>query len=203
MENIITAALIGLALSPSWLCGLFSFSMASIHRRAAANFIVGRILGLCVLALLIAIIGSNIPISPRVMYVAFGFLSVIFGIWIVFLERSSNAHACGLPGNNNNCNNNLKLNKLGFWMGFCRGATPCVKVLPVILLFVGLNPLNAAVIILVFALTSTIYPIIGFISANVFKDILSKRSEVKWLSAAVMVIIGIYYIVKGFGGCSI
>lgn len=203
MENIITAALIGLALSPSWLCGFFSFSMASIHRRAAANFIVGRIFGLCFLALLIGIIGSNIPISPKVMHVAFGFLSVIFGVWIVFLERANNAHACGLPDNNNNCNNNLKMNKLGFYMGLSRGATPCVKVLPVILLFVGLNPLNAAAIILIFALTSTIYPIIGFISANVFKDILSKRSEVKWLSAAVMIIIGIYYIIKGFGGCSI
>lgn len=200
MENIITAALIGLALSPSWLCGFFSFSMASIHRHAAANFIVGRIFGLCFLALLIGIIGSNIPISPKIMHVAFGVLSVIFGVWIVFLERASNAHACGLPNNNSN---NPKMNKLGFGMGFSRGATPCVKVLPVILLFVGLDTINAAAIILIFALTSTIYPIIGFISANMFKDILSKRSEVKWLSAAVMIIIGIYYIIKGFGGCSI
>lgn len=92
--------------------------------------------------------------------------------------------------------------KGGFVFGLVRGATPCVKFLilvPLVLVF----PLPQAMfLVFIFALTSTIYPIIGFLLGNVlvnlpmFDNPRKAAFRLSVLSSFILLGIGIYYIYK-------
>jgi hypothetical protein len=92
--------------------------------------------------------------------------------------------------------------KGGFVFGLIRGATPCVKFLilvPLVLVF----PLpQAMLLVFIFALTSTIYPVIGFLLGNVIVNLPIFGSPRKAafrlavLSSFILLGIGIYYLYK-------
>ena len=84
------------------------------------------------------------------------------------------------------------------FLGFVRGATPCLKMLLLVPLILTLPFPDAMLLTVVFALSSTIYPTIGILGASVLGTAVSeKRMPQLTRAAAVMMIgIGVYYLYK-------
>jgi hypothetical protein len=83
-----------------------------------------------------------------------------------------------------------------FLLGVMRGATPCVKLMVLAPLLIAVGPLWAVVLSLVYALTSSAYPIIGFLLASSVSYIPKYERAAKVAGAAVMILVGVYMIVN-------
>jgi hypothetical protein len=86
--------------------------------------------------------------------------------------------------------------KFGFSLGIIRGATPCAKVIVLIPLLVAFGFPQSLPLILVYAATSTVYPVIGYLSADVLSNFEVHRFKLRMLGAAILIIMGSYYIFK-------
>lgn len=86
--------------------------------------------------------------------------------------------------------------KYGFFLGVLRGATPCTKVIVLAPLLVAVGFPFSLLLILVYALTSTVYPIIGYLSADLLSKFEKYRYTLKLLGALILISIGIYTIIN-------
>lgn len=86
--------------------------------------------------------------------------------------------------------------KYGFVLGVLRGATPCAKVIVLAPLLVAVGFPFSLLLILVYALTSTVYPIIGYLSAELLSKFEKYRFALKLLGALILISIGIYTIIN-------
>ena len=84
----------------------------------------------------------------------------------------------------------------GFILGVLRGATPCAKVIVLAPLLVAFGFPSSLLLILVYAGASTMYPIIGYLSADVLSNFKEHQFKLKILGAIILIIIGIYTILK-------
>ncbi len=86
--------------------------------------------------------------------------------------------------------------RYGFFLGVFRGATPCLKmlILTPLLLIVEL-PL-AIVLIMVFAGATTLYPVLGFLTANLFTNFRKYDTYVQVVGASLLIGIGIFTILN-------
>lgn len=96
-----------------------------------------------------------------------------------------------------NCKRAWKLEgRFGFILGALRGATPCAKIVVLTPLLVAVGFPQSLLLVAVYASASTVYPIIGYLSA----DILSKFERYQWaikiLGALILITIGAYTIFK-------
>jgi len=86
--------------------------------------------------------------------------------------------------------------KYGLALGIFRGATPCAKmVLMAPLLIVSDVPLTVGML-LVYALASTIYPVIGLLSAKLVSNVKVNSMYIRAAGALIVLIIGVYSIMK-------
>jgi cytochrome c biogenesis protein CcdA len=82
--------------------------------------------------------------------------------------------------------------RYGFGLGVFRGATPCLKVLILAPLLI-ISPLELAIMmVLVFTIATTTYPVIGFLSANIFKNFRKYDTFVQTAGAIMLIGIGIF-----------
>lgn len=86
--------------------------------------------------------------------------------------------------------------RFGFSLGIIRGATPCAKVIVLIPLLVAFGFPQSLPLILVYAATSTVYPVIGYLSADVLSNFEAHRFKLKMLGAIILIVMGLYYIIK-------
>ncbi|UCE39399.1 MAG: hypothetical protein JSW00_09310 [Thermoplasmata archaeon] len=86
--------------------------------------------------------------------------------------------------------------KSGFALGVLRGATPCAKVIVLTPLLVAFGFPGSLPIILVYASASTIYPVIGYLSADVLSKFDKYQLHFKILGAFILIAMGLYFIVK-------
>jgi len=93
---------------------------------------------------------------------------------------------------------------LGFFgvtlLGFLRGASPCLKVLLIIPLLLGLPLLDSISLSAIYALSSSIYPVIGIAIASVVDALAFERFRpyLVRIGAVSLVIIGSYFIYKAW-----
>ena len=86
--------------------------------------------------------------------------------------------------------------RYGLALGLFRGATPCAKMMLLApLLIVSDLPLTIA-ILLVYAAASTVYPVIGLMSARIISKVKVGSVWIKAAGAMVVLIVGIYSIMK-------
>jgi len=112
------------------------------------------------------------------------------------LEHDAQHHGPSLGGGGH-CKKRVDFEgKYGFVLGVLRGATPCAKVIVLAPLLVAVGFPFSLLIILVYALTSTIYPIIGYLSADVLSKFEKYRFALKILGALILITIGIYTIIN-------
>jgi cytochrome c biogenesis protein CcdA len=95
------------------------------------------------------------------------------------------------------CKKRMVLEKRsGFVLGILRGATPCAKIVVLAPLLVAVGFPSSLLLILVYAATSTVYPVIGYLSADILSKFEKYRFTLKIIGAATLIVIGIYTISK-------
>ncbi len=218
---MIAAASVGLSFGSAWLCALVSFGVASEDKVRGIYFILGRIVGLVFLGLAIATFSIFAGLPPLYFVVAFGILSILFGLivitqatghWSRFIEffrsrkplESEPAPNPGKHHGKGSCKGPMgegrKMRKFKnsyiFGLGVARGATPCLKIMVLVPLLVAVDIYLALAMILVYALASTVYPVIGFLSGNLLRSVEKHATYVKVAAALTLVAVGIYSIVN-------
>jgi cytochrome c biogenesis protein CcdA len=115
-------------------------------------------------------------------------------------DGCSDSHSCQPNGN---CFKSFKktsgsklTRRSGFLMGIFRGATPCLKIFILAPLLIIVELPVAFLMILIFALASTIYPIIGFLSAKLLTTARKYEPYVQLAGAISLISIGMFMIFK-------
>lgn len=145
MDKLIAAALLGLSLN-YFMCIFLGFGMSSVDAKLAVKFIIGRLFGLVMLGILISILGNVLYIPPNALRLAFGIMCAAFGAWLLIKKGGCMPHP-----------------NFGFGLGLLRGMTPCVKIVLVLPMIYGSGIPEALSIMLVFGLSSSIYPAVGML----------------------------------------
>lgn len=221
---MIAAASVGISFGSAWLCALVSFGVASEDKVRGLYFILGRIAGLVLLGMAIATLGFFADIPPLYFVIIFGVLSILFGFIVIsqvtgFGDRmfrffrlrkrsvkENPAHASN-PGKHHGkgeCKGGLKeghkmrkfKNSYVFALGVARGATPCLKIMVLVPLLVSVDIYLALAMILVYALASTIYPVIGFLSGSLLRSVEKHATYVRVAAALILVAVGVYSIIN-------
>jgi hypothetical protein len=86
--------------------------------------------------------------------------------------------------------------KYGFVLGVLRGATPCAKIIVLSPLLVAVGFPYALLLVLVYAAASTVYPLIGYLSADLLSKFEGYQFHLKIAGALILIIIGAYSIVN-------
>ncbi len=183
-EKIITAALVGISLDRLLRCSFFVFGLASIDKIVAIRFIIGRIGGFLLLGLLMGSLGSIFHISGRILNFILGVIVLGFGLWSIIRTESKVKE--------------LTRKKVGFGLGFFKAIMPGPKVAILLPLVWGSNITTSILICVVYALTSSLYLLIAFLSANVLTKIIQRKKIVKVVGGSILIGMGIYYIIKSF-----
>lgn len=111
--------------------------------------------------------------------------------------KSKNPHAHHHHKNKGHCKRQKKIRgKYGFALGLLRGATPCAKVLVLAPLLVSFGYPASLPIILVYASVSTVYPVIGYLSADILSKFERYQFTIRTVAAIIIITIGLYTIIK-------
>ena len=109
---------------------------------------------------------------------------------------------CDIGNNNHVCKTipksmqHSKLTKrYSLLLGLFRGATPCLKVFIIAPLLIAVDLWLAFWMVIIFAASSTVYTIIGFISASVLTSFWKYESYVQVAGASILIGIGIFTII--------
>lgn len=205
MQEIIVAAIIGASLGNSYACIFLIIGWCSSDKRAGVKFIAGRTMGLFAIGLILWAFASVIPSGIEYpITVIFGIATIIYGIWIVnkhsgfrflFRHKPSDDDCSG------ECNQSNAMKKhaggtISFTTGLIRGITPCVKlfVLVPMLLAAHTSILLGIAVLGAFVLTSTIYPVIGYFSAEIIRSSIKKRHLIEIVGGLIVIGVGIYYL---------
>ena len=139
------------------------------------------------------------------LLILFGILTIIFGTFIIFkIYHRITKHRTGPDSNTCMQKHGDQLTKhgskmtkrYGFFLGVFRGATPCLKVFILAPLLIVVELPLAFLMILVFASASTVYPIIGFLSANLLKNFGKYDAYVQVAGAIILISIGVFMILN-------
>lgn len=117
---------------------------------------------------------------------------------------SNNGYSCKNPDSKThdqekrgNCKKRAHFKgKYGFTLGVLRGATPCLKIVVLAPLLVAVGFPSSLLLILVYASASSIYPIIGYLSADLLSNFQRYQRPLKILGAVILITIGAYSIMK-------
>ena len=222
IEELLAAAAVGASLGNAWICALVSLGCSIDSRKAGIAFVAGRFLGLMLLGAAIAAFGLVESLNPVYFLATFGVLTMTLGVFVLlqvltrhywrthghslfrFLRtgrHSRNADPTMADGGDVSLgtDSNAKAAYV-FGLGVARGATPCVKIMVLAPLLISVDFGLAIGMVVVFAVASTIYPVIGFLSGNLLRR--SKRHElyVRLGAALLMIVLGVYFIVNAFVG---
>lgn len=119
-------------------------------------------------------------------------------------QQAPEGHDCSSCHANGNCSHSaagtaasLSSSAVAL-LGFVRGATPCLKVLLLAPLLLVLPFAEALLLTAVFALASSIYPLIGLLAGDILAVATSGKHKLQFtrVAAMMLVCIGLYYLYK-------
>jgi cytochrome c biogenesis protein CcdA len=84
-----------------------------------------------------------------------------------------------------------------FILGLFRGATPCLKIMILAPLLIAADFWLALAIVIVYAATSTVYPIMGFLFGSLLHKFERYQTHVRVAGAIILIFVGIYSLVNG------
>ncbi|HJO95378.1 MAG TPA: hypothetical protein QF753_18410 [Victivallales bacterium] len=185
VEKICTAFLLGLSWERILTCPFFVLGLSLSDRWTGVKFILGRLLGLVCLGTIVSIIGIPFSISEKWMNIIFSLF--LFGVATYTLTNNKHKGA----GKN--------IAQASFGLGFFRAILhPGRKIIYLLPLLWGVDVFQGLTISLVYGLSSSVYLLIGFISAEIINKIFIHRKKIKIISAAILIILGIFYLIKAF-----
>ena len=235
-QEVGVAALVGLALSDSWLCLFMGASLATADRRMSWGFLGGRTVGVVSLLLAIGLLGAYLLPEKEYLTLAFAVSSVLVaGVLAHSIVKPSLLGGCapapsegdgdcpetegcqeGCDGCSHGAGDEAQgdvpcprfpkglYDRLsghspivaGFGLGAARGAMPCLKVIIITPLLVASPPATVVLMALAYALTSTVYPLIGLMSGRTLSTFLSQSTRLRLAGAIGVAAVGIITIVR-------
>ncbi len=84
-----------------------------------------------------------------------------------------------------------------FALGLFRGATPCLKLMILAPLLIVVNIWLAIAMVLVYAASSTIYPVMGFLLGSLLRKPKRYHKHLRVAGALILITIGVYSIING------
>ena len=218
IEELIAAAAVGSALGNAWVCALVSLSCSIDSKKGGIAFIGGRFLGLFILGAAIAGLGLVEDIDPTYFVLVFGIMTTAMGTFVLlrvltrrhwlkhgapmwrFLHRRMHHGQRAMADGGEikfETDSPMKISYV-FILGVVRGATPCVKTMVLAPLLLSVDFPMAIAMVMVFAVASTIYPVIGFLSGNIIRQSKRHAHYMKIGAALLMIVLGVYFILNAF-----
>ena len=196
-----------------------SFGARTDSKLTGGYFILGRMIGVIVLGMIIASIGFIFDGYTVYLLVIFGILTIIFGLLVIFnkdiesrlnfkphIKLKPTATDGGTRINENGCMGKHKhqghcrkarINKkYAFGLGLFRGATPCLKIIVLAPLLIVVDIQLAFLMMLAYVSTSTIYPVIGHLTANIVTKFDKYDLYIRLGGAALLIVLGIYSLIN-------
>jgi cytochrome c biogenesis protein CcdA len=119
----------------------------------------------------------------------------LLSLFVVLPNKGKPKHGHHLK--KGHCKKHMALEKRsGFVLGIFRGATPCAKIVVLAPLLVAVGFPTSLLLISVYAAASTIYPVIGYLSADILSKFKKYQYALKIIGALTLIVIGIYTITK-------
>lgn len=185
LDRILTALILGLSWERILCCPFFIFGLTLNDRSAGWKFIAGRLLGICILSAVISLIGIPFNLPQKTIDSLFGLF--LAGLGVSMLSKLKHAHLKQHKG----------FSHVGFGLGLLRGMlNPGRKILYLLPLLWGTRIFEALIIALVYALSSSVYLLIGFISADFLSRISAHSKTIKTAGGFILIITGFYYLFK-------
>jgi cytochrome c biogenesis protein CcdA len=194
--------ILGLSVEGLVLCPFFAFGLSLADRLAGVRFLLGRLLGLVCFGVVVCLLGKAAHIDERIMNLVFGVTIILMGLYrALVIEEGSlwwklRAYKVRL-GIKSRCNGNGGNLKAGFGLGLFRGlCNPGRKYLYLAPFLLDLGVFKGLAISFVYGLSSSVYLIIGFISAGFINKMVRHKQQLSVVGGIVLVLVGGYYVVK-------
>jgi len=184
-ERLLTALVLGLSIERVLFCPFVAMSISLSDRWAGMRFILGRLAGICILGTTFSLVGLPFEISPFVLDLVFGLSLVAMGV-ATFFRTSHKGRG-------------RKLLHAGFALGLFRGMlNPGRKIAYLVPLLWGVSGLEGMAISLAYALTSSVYLLIGFFSAEALSRLVPYQQWIRIGGGVLLLLMGSYFATRGF-----
>jgi len=254
MNDIATAAVLGISLGNVWICALVVFALQTSDRWACGGYLIGRFIGILAFTSVFWLIGGAWQLSHNwvniisglamLLFVAYFFFRYSRG-WIPFwVKKRQSAHGADHENCDHDCqkcpvNEDAEMKKYcddcdddkacsaediqvevltrkarekwgrevseekvtgfvgGLAFGGFRGAIMCGRMAVLLPLVMQGSFGHSALVGSTFALTSTVYPVLGMVLGSVVLKFLPKRQLIFNISAVILLVLALYYLYRG------
>ena len=187
LEKIFSVLILGLSPDRLLLCPFLAMSLSLANRWSGLQFVLGRLLGVSLLGAVISAVGISFYIPPNIIDGVFGVFLLVLGL-NVFLRTKHNVNP--KPSFN-----------AGFGLGLFRGLlNPGRKIAYLVPLLWGVKITEGIAISFVYALSSSIYLLVGFFSADILNKLTAYQKKIKVAGGISLLILGFFYVLKALGG---
>jgi cytochrome c biogenesis protein CcdA len=201
LDTLLTVTILGLSVEGLVLCPFLAFGLSLSDKLAGVRFLLGRLLGLVCFGVVVSLLGKAVHIDERIMNLIFGISILILGLWrTASLEDSAVGWKVqdfkarlGLKS----CRNKGKDLKAGFGLGLFRGlCNPGRKYLYLAPFLLDLGVFKGLAVSFVYGVSSSVYLVLGFVSAGFIGRMTPHRQRLGMLGGAVLIVVGGYYVLK-------
>lgn len=205
MDTLLTVMILGLSVEGIVLCPVFAFGLSLSDRLAGLKFLLGRVMGLVCFGVVVSLLGKAVHIDERIMNLIFGISIIALGLY-----RSVNIDGTDLGwrireiqrrlGIKGRCRGKKKLDKAGFGLGLFRGlCNPGRKYIYLAPFLLEMGVFKGVAISFVYALSSSVYLLFGFMSAEFINRLVPHRQRLTIMGGIMLVLVGGYYVWKAHG----
>jgi cytochrome c biogenesis protein CcdA len=197
------------------------FGARADSKLTGGYFILGRVFGVIFLGMVIALLGFIFDGITIYLVLIFGILTIIFGLLFIFNRnifsrfrirpyfslkptapdggmpfKRKECHEMHSQHSKGQCRRSNVTKKYAFGLGLFRGATPCLKMIVLAPLLIVVDLQLAFLMMFAYVGTSTIYPVIGHLTANIITKFDKYNIYIRITGAILLIILGIYSLVK-------
>ncbi len=188
MDKVFTALILGLSAEGLLICPFFAFGLSLSNRLAGFQFLLGRLVGLVMFGLAVSILGRWLRVDVRMINLLFGIFIMALGLYMASMAKEMHGKRKKLEGN------------IGFGLGLVRGLfNPGRKYIYLIPLLFGVGIAQGIAVSTTYALSSSVYLILGFMSAGLVEKLIPYRKNIRVAGGIMLTILGGIYIWKARG----
>ncbi|MFZ4855550.1 MAG: sulfite exporter TauE/SafE family protein [Desulfuromonadaceae bacterium] len=197
-----TVMILGLSVEGLVLCPFFAFGLSLADRMAGVRFLLGRLLGLVCFGVAVCLLGKAVHIDERIMNLIFGVTIILLGMYRAVVVEEGNLwwkireYKVRL-GIKSRCGGKGTPAKAGFGLGLFRGLfNPGRKYLYLAPFLLDLGVFKGLAISFVYGLSSSVYLIVGFVSAGFINKMVRHKQRLGVVGGIILMLVGSYYVVK-------
>jgi len=202
LDTLLTVMVLGLSVEGLVLCPLFAFGLSLSDRLAGLRFLLGRLLGLICFGVIVSLIGKVVHIDERIMNLIFGATIILIGLYRAIVVEEGELwwkirQIKVRMGIKSRCGGNGSPPKAGFGLGLFRGlCNPGRKYIYLAPFLLDLGVFKGLAISFVYGISSSVYLVIGFISAGVINKMVRHKQQLGFVGGIILIVVGSYYVVK-------